>query len=259
MTTANPTYRVQRALTEPELRVIIAGIEQASTSTELLGAALRNILNPLLADIGLSLDDFDADHRLRPTDYAIPTSQWDALTEAITNRATDWGGSIQVGLELINLGPGTYDDPLAPAPPIAITDRRPAEHLLHLTRDAVDTIGACTRHLADLGSFYGPHSDIYHEALASWHRCLTGVFGMSFGGETHITVDGNLSLLVTCASGFVYAIIFHGHQRHCTVTGCGAAIHDDGTTDQPPAPDGHEHRPDYPLDGPQPGTWSLHS
>lgn len=259
MTTANPTYRVRRALTEQELRVIIAGIEQATTSTDLLGATLRNIFSPLLADIGLSLDDFTTGSRLRPTDYAIPASQWTALQEAIINQATAWGAGIEVGLELINLGPATYDDPHAPTPQVAVTDRRPPAHLLHVTRDAVDTIAACTRHLADLGCFYGPTSDIHREALASWQHCLTSVFSMGFGAETRITVDGNLSLLVTCASGFVYAIIFHGQQRRCTITGCPATIRDDGTTDPPATPDGHEHRPSYPLDGPRPGTWSLHS
>ncbi|MEJ3741754.1 hypothetical protein WEI85_00430 [Actinomycetes bacterium KLBMP 9797] len=261
MTTTNPTYRVKRPLTEPEIGDIIAGIERATNSAELLGGALRNILNPLLADIGASIDDFNADHRLRPSDYAIPASQWAAIMDAITGRAAEWGASVQVGLELINVGPATYDDPDVPAPAIAIPDRRPTIHVLRVTREAVDVIGACVRHVADLGRFYGHHSDIHREALTSWHRCVTGLFTMNMGADTHITVDGALSLFVACENGYVYGVIFHGQQRHCTVNGCRATIRDDGTT-EPAAhstPDDHEHQPSYPPGAPQPGYWSVHS
>jgi hypothetical protein len=261
MTTTNPTYRVRRALTEHEIGVIVAGIEQASNSAELLGGALRNILNPLLADVGQSIDDFNAEHRLRPSDYAIPSIQWATLAEAITGRAAEWGAGVQVGLELINLGPSTYDDQHVPAPAIAIPDRRPSVHLLRITREAVDVIDACTRHIAGLGSSYGRASDIYREALTSWHHCLPSLFTMNFGADTHISADGDLSLFVSCASGFVYGVIFHGQRRRCTVTGCRATIRDDGTVDQPnePTTDDHEHQPSYPIGVPQPGNWSLHS
>jgi len=261
MTTANPTYRVQRPLTDKELTDIVAGIETATNTAELLDGALRNILNPLLADIGTSLDDFNAEHRLQPSDYAIPTSQWTALADAITGRAAEWGTSVQAGLALINMGPGTYDDPHTPAPAIPVPDRRPALHLLQVTREAVDVIGACVRHIADLGRFYGQGSDTYREALTSWHHCLTGLFTMNMGADTHITVDGTLSLFVACANGYAYGVIFHGQHRRCTVNGCQTTIRDDGTT-YPAAPsttDEHEHQPSYPLGAPQPGRWSVHS
>jgi hypothetical protein len=47
-----------------------------------------------------------------------------------------------------------------PAPAIAIPDRRPSVHLLRITREAVDVIGACARDIADLGTCYGHDSDI---------------------------------------------------------------------------------------------------
>jgi hypothetical protein len=261
MTTTNPTYRVSRALTEHEIGVIVAGIEQATNSAELLGGALRNILNPLLTDVGQSIDDFNANNRLRPTDYAIPTTQWTTLMDAITSRAAEWGASVQIGLRLINVGPSTYDDPHVPAPAIAIPDRRPSVHLLRITREAVDVIGACARHIADLGTCYGRDSDIYRDALTSWHHCLPSLFTTHFGADTHITVDGTLSLFVACANGYVYGVIFHGQRRRCTVAGCTATIRDDGTVHQPnePTPGDHEHQPSYPIGSPQPGNWSLHS
>jgi hypothetical protein len=261
MTTTGPTYRVQRPLTEKELTDIVAGVEAATNIAELVGGAVRNILNPLLADIGASIDDFDAEHQLRPGDYAIPTSQWTALADAITGRAAEWGASVEAGLALISVGPSSYDDPNVPAPAILVPDRRPAVHLLQVTREAVDVIGACVRHVADLGHFYGQGSDIYREALTSWHQCVTGLFTMNMGADTRITVDGTLSLLVSCANGYVYGVIFHGQHRRCTIDGCQTTIRDDGTTypATPSTTDDHEHRPSYPLGAPQPGRWSVHS
>lgn len=261
MTTNDPTYRVRRALTDPEIGAVVAGITQATTTAGLLGGALRTIFNPLLADLGLSVDDFDAEHQLQPADYAIPATQWTALAEAITRRAGEWGASVQIGVELFNMGPSTYDDPHVPAPAIHIPDRQPQVHLLRVTREAVDVIAACGRHLADLGAYYGWRSDVYREALASWHHCLANLFGMHFGADTRVTVDGRLSLYVSCSGGFVYGVIFHGQPRRCTVTGCTATIGDDGAVDQSrrPAVDDHEHQPSYPLGAPQPGNWSLHS
>ena len=94
------------------------------------------------------------------------------------------------------------------------------------------------------------------DALASWHRNLAGLFSMAFGASTRITRDGDLSLFAVTGSGFVYAVIFHGHQRHCTADGCHARIGDDGTvypSQQDAAVLDHQHTPSYPLGGPQPG------
>ena len=50
----------------------------------LCNGALRDLYTPLLADLGTSLDNINAEHPLRTTDYAIPTSQWTAIVGAIT-------------------------------------------------------------------------------------------------------------------------------------------------------------------------------
>jgi hypothetical protein len=85
---------------------------------------------------------------------------------------------------------------------------------------------------------------------------------MAFGATTQITRDGPLSLLIT-STGHTYALIFHPDPRVCTNRGCGAVIDDNGNAHPPrtgtaPCPD-DQHHPAYPLDAPQPGTWSLHS
>jgi hypothetical protein len=36
---------------------------------------------------------------------------------------------------------------------------------------------------------------------------------MGFGADTRVSKDGDLSLLVSCASGFVYGVIFHRDHR----------------------------------------------
>jgi hypothetical protein len=81
-------------------------------------------------------------------------------------------------------------------------------------------------------------------------------------GKTHVACDGALSLYVSTGSGLVFGLIFHGAHRHCTAKDCHTMIRDDGTcypshTDAPVLD--HEHTPSYPLDAPQPGTWSFHS
>lgn len=260
MTTTNPAPAVRRPLTDQEIDAVVAGINAATNSAELVVAAIREIFNALLADTGQRFDDFDEDNRINPADYAIPTSQWTALAAAMTGRAGEWGTGSEVALILLGMMPATYDDPDVPTPAIAIPDRRPFIHDLHLTRDAVDVITACERRLSDLGRGYGWESEIYLTASHTWHRCLAGLFSMGFGADTHVAADGPMSLFVKSASGFVYGIIFHADRRHCTVDGCGATIHDDGTTNtgrgNPPA---HQHQPSYPLDAAQPGQWSVHS
>src|SRR5439155_1658355 len=84
------------------------------------------------------------------------------------------------------------------------------------SREAVDVIGACEARLQALAEHYGRDARTYLDALHSWHHHLLGLFSMAFGADTRITRDGELSLCATTGSGFVYAIIFHGHLRHCT-------------------------------------------
>jgi hypothetical protein len=121
---------------------------------------------------------------------------------------------------------------------------------------------ACTEDLTALGHQLGLDSDIYHRAATSWQWHLARLLSMRSGAETSIVAEGRLSLLVTNATGFVYAVIFHRDPRACTVVVCPAVTGDDGivsTTPTRPVAAEHEHGPSYPLDASTPGEWSAHS
>ena len=259
-TTAKRSYRVKRPLTADEISTILAGIPCATSTAELLDGTVRDLYTALLTGTGTQLADFNTEQQLRPGDYAIPTVQWNAIATALSNRAQEWGTSLQLSLDLVNVMPATYDDPDMPAPVVTTVDFRPGLHDLHITRDAVDLITAAETHLRDLGHYYGHQSPTYLTALASWHRHLAGLFSMRLGADTRIIRDGSRSLFVTTASGYIYGILFRGEPRRCTVNGCRATIRDDGTS-YPPCSgvDEHDHQPSYPLGAPQPGEWTAHS
>jgi hypothetical protein len=260
-----PTPRTARPLTDEELTGILDAVARATDPAGLIETALRAVYDALLPESTPSSDD-DAggpdERRINPADYAIPTTQWQAITAAITTRAAEWGASATLTFELINLMPSTYEDPAVPAPHIPPTDYRPAVHHIEVTRDAVDVIAACETHVQALGTYFGRQSPPYLDALTSWHHQLARLFGMGLGARTRISKDGERSLLVHTASGITFGVIFHGARRHCLADGCTATIHADGRTYPPhqgaPVLD-HKHTPSYPLDAPQPGQWSFHS
>ncbi|MDQ1645715.1 MAG: hypothetical protein QOJ50_1899 [Cryptosporangiaceae bacterium] len=253
--------RIQRALTNTEIQAILAAIENATSTADLLHRAVSTIYDALLTGTGATFAGATA-HSIRPTGYAIPASQWQAIMRAVTDRAAQWGTGAELGLNLVNLMPSSYDDPAVPAPAVPAADHRPYVHQLHVTREATDTIAACDTHVQALGQHYGHQSEIYTEALTSWHHQLARLFSMNLGAETRISRDGPLSLLVFTGSGFTFGVIFHGTRRRCTTTGCAATITDGGAA-QPAYPGAtvaeHEHQPSHPLDAPQPGEWSFHS
>ena len=254
-------YRVKRPLTEAELDRLHTTISNATNTTNLYLNVFRTVYGALLADVGATIDNLSEDNKLIPGQYAIPTSQWQAITTAVTDRAAAWGAGVLLVLDLIQYMPAHYEDPHTPAPDWTRIDHRPPAQHLELSRDAVDAITACETHLDALARAYGSDSTRYQDALRSWHRNLILLFGLGFGDHTRVSRDGHMSLFAHTSSGFVYAIIFHGHQRHCTTPGCAARINDDGTvpdTDATTVLD-HEHTPSYPLDAPQPGSWSHHS
>lgn len=259
--TSTPTG-VRRALTDAELAGIFDAITAATNTGDVLVATINGLYTTLLADLGHTLDTLGPDQRLNPTEFAIPTNQWKAIAAVATNRADEWGTATSTSINLINAMPSSYDDPTVPDPTPQLPDRRPAIHHLRVSREATNVIGACTEHVTALGRQFGLDSDIYQRAAASWQWHLTRLFAMGSGAETSITAEGHLSLLVTNASGFVYAVIFHRDRRVCTVAGCPAVIGDDGTVSTAPTRPvaaEHEHQPTYPSDAPTPGEWSAHS
>lgn len=261
--TDTTTYRVRRALTGPEMTSVMTAINAAGNVPEILDAALTTVFTALLEPLGESLTDYDPGRRLDPGAFAIPAAQWAAISEACMTRADAFGGRMHIAMELINVMPASYDDPSATVPDSPPRDQRPYEHVLTISREATDVIAAASRHCAELGRYFGEDSREYREAVESWQRLLSQVFSMAFGPQTRVSRDGDLSLLVSTASGFVYGIIFHRDRRYCTADGCKAVINDDGTA-WTYSPDdetctGGQHVPSYPLDAPHPGSWSFHS
>ena len=261
--TDTTTYRVRRALTDAEMTAIRTAIEGSGSTAEILAAAVHAVFTALLAPLGESLADYSAERKLDPAAFAIPQPQWEAITEDCMSWADAYGGRMLVAMELINAMPSSYHDASVSVTPTAAADHRPYEHVLTVSREATDVIAAAARHCTELARHFGTGSREYQDAAGSWLKNLTQMFSMAFGAQTRVSRDGELSLLVCSATGFTYGIIFHPDRRRCTRAGCKAVINDDGHAwtympDDATCPDGH-HAPSYPLDAPQPGTWSFHS
>jgi len=252
----------RRALTAEELHSIRARILAAADTAGLLNDAVLALYAVLLADTGRTFADLPGWQRLNPADYAIPTSQWEAIVTAISRRADAWGTTVQVALDLVDVMPSSYNAPDIPAPDFALRDYRPEVYNIQISRDAIDVIGACETHLHQLRTSYGPTSGIYLDALHSWHRGLTGLFSRNSGINTVVSKDGPLSLLVRTGGGLVYTLIWHGATRRCTDPACGAVIDEGGTA--APGHTGaavldHDHTATHPIGAARPGQWSLHS
>jgi hypothetical protein len=262
MTSHTPAYRVQRALRPEELQSILERISAATDTHALFIATVYGALGPLLADDGIAVADLGPDRKANPSHYAIPTSQWQAIVGAATDRAAAWGTGVHLGFAFANVMPMFYDDPDGSAPEVPRRDYRPLMHELHVSREACDVIAACEAHIQALREYYGTDSQTYQQAADSWHYQLAQLFSMSFGADTHIRRDDDLSLIVTTGGGTIYGLIFHAHRRHCMAETCSARIRDDATAypsylGAPVAE--HDHIPSYPLNAPQPGIWSFHS
>ncbi|NUS44739.1 MAG: hypothetical protein HOQ24_13755 [Mycobacteriaceae bacterium] len=258
---SEPLLQVRRALTDSEIGSLADRIAQAQSIPDLLAVAVHGLYDTLLAEHHRRFDDFDRDNPLDPQRFRIPTIQWQALADAVTSRADQWGCATTIALDLVNIWPSTFDDPTVPDPTLAVIDRRPHQFDIHVSRDAADEIAACEQQLSLLAGYYGRASAQYLDALRSWQPLLVGLFTTRRGADTTVSRDGRLSLLVTCDS-LTYAAIFHGWRRRCTGTACGATASDDGTwheSDHSTPTADHVHTPNYPFDAPQPGTWSFHS
>jgi hypothetical protein len=254
---------VRRAYTETELTAILGRIDAADSTGDLLAAVINAVYDTLLADSGLTLKTLPDGHRIDPRQFQIPTSQWEAICGAVTDRAAAWGTGPELAMELINILPSTYDNPAAPVPDLPRVDRRPDLLNLAVSRDAVDVIAAATRHVQALAAHYGPASHEHLTAISSWATALSRLLSLGFGADTRVHRDGTLSLLVNTGSGFTYGLIFHGATRCCTAgDGCTATIADNGTAHplwSTAVLADHVHQPSFPLDAPQPGSWSFHS
>jgi hypothetical protein len=261
--TDTPAYRVRRALSPTELTAILDAAQTANDTKQLLTAVFEGVFTPLLTTVGESLTDYGPGHKLDVCEYAIPAAQWAAIADACQQRADAFGTRADVALALADLMPASYEDPTITVAARPAIDHRPYEHMLSVSREACDEIAAASTRCDQLGAFFGVDSAQYLTAVRSWQRGICAVFGMTFGATTRISREGPLSLRIHPSSGYVYALIFHPQARVCTNPGCGAVIDDDGHAHPPrtgatPCAPG-QHHPSYPLQAPQPGTWSLHS
>jgi len=262
-------YRIRRPLTTAELSVLRDRIDTAPTVQDLLVTVVVGVFGALLADLGETVTDRSPDDRIDPRQYAIPQTQWQAITAAATNRANAFGDAVTLALELTNLMPAVYDNPAVPVPDLTGRDHRPDQYRLEFSRDVGDEIAACEAHLTALAGQYGTGSATYRMALDSWHRQLASLFSTRLGAATTVHRDGPLSFTVVTEPGLVYGVIFHGQQRRCTSGDCHAVADDTppGSAEPPAwraAHTGaalldHEHIPTYPFGAPQPGTWTSHS
>jgi hypothetical protein len=253
---------VRRALSLDELTAIIAGVTAAADVDQLLPIVVVAVYDTLLADLGLTLATLPEGQQLDPRKFLIPAQQWEAITSAVTDRATAAGGRPSLAMDLVNVLPGTYDDPAAPIPDLPGTDHRPEYLDVTLTREAVGVITAAGHHIQALAAYYGPGSPHHVTAATTWLAGLAQVLSMISGPQVRVVREGNLSLLVHTASGCTFAVIFHGDARRCTTDdGCTALIADDGTVHAPYTTTvaAHDHKPSFPLDAPRPGSWSVHS
>jgi hypothetical protein len=262
VSTVTGTYRVRQALSPGELTATLDAIQAARDTKQILTAAFEGVFTALLNTVSESLADYGPGRRLDVGQYAIPATQWASIAEACQQRADAFGTRAEVALALADIMPASYDDPAIGVTDRPAIDHRPYEHMLSVSREATDEIAAASTRCDQLGAYFGVESPRYLDAVRTWQRGISTVFSMAFGATTQITRDGPLSLLIT-STGHTYALIFHPDPRVCTNRGCGAVIDDNGNAHPPrtgtaPCPDG-QHHPAYPLDAPQPGTWSLHS
>ena len=102
---------VRRALTEAELTAIIGRIDAADSTAGLLAAVVSSVYDTLLAERGLTLTTLPDGHKIDPRQFHIPTSQWQAIAGAVTDRAAAWGTGPELAMELVNVLPSSYDDP----------------------------------------------------------------------------------------------------------------------------------------------------
>jgi hypothetical protein len=92
---------------------------------------------------------------------------------------------------------------------------------------------------------------------------LTGLLTAPPGRRQVVHPDGPLSLYVSTDDGHHYGVAFQPTMLRCTTDGCHATAAPIGTGTgphwRPSVPEApvldHEHQPNYPAHGPQPGSW----
>jgi hypothetical protein len=254
---------IQRALRAEEMSTILERINAADV-TQLLNVAVDAVYNALLADLGLSLRGLPDGQQVDPRKFLIPARQHDQIRTAILNRSPRAGGQL-LAISVIDLLPSTYDDSGTPtSADLAGLGTTAGGLQVSLTREAVWVITGAWHHIQALARQYGRHSQEHVEAATSWLSGLNQIINEASGPNVRVDrAAGDLSLLVHAGDDYAFTLIFHGDSRRCVAgDGCTAVIADDGSAHAPyplTAVAEHEHAPSFPLEGPEPGTWSTHS
>jgi hypothetical protein len=101
--------RVARALTEVEYGVLVSAIDAAPSASEALVRAVKGTMNALMSDVGTS---WDAEEKIDPTEWAIPSDQWQSLLKALQDKVEPTEGAdgvVGIGLQWMNYGPSGFD------------------------------------------------------------------------------------------------------------------------------------------------------
>lgn len=150
-------------------------------------------------------------------------------------------------------------------------------HEMRVTEQAAEALTAMHEQAAGVAAAWGrSHPDTAIKCLTSLSRNTAQLFNTFFGNTSTISRDGELSLFVSTASGYVYGLIFHGDwvdpaqpedpaNGRATRMGryCFAVVDDsDGRRCGHPFVNGEAtcegHNPVC-IAAPVPGTWSFHS
>jgi hypothetical protein len=110
-----PTRRTRTAAQMTAIRHAILAVDDPAA---LPPTVLANVYEALLHQDGRRFVDIHrAGGRIDPQDWQIPVTQWDAITDAASSHAEQWGTDAQLRADLYDRMPGVFDDPIAPTGP----------------------------------------------------------------------------------------------------------------------------------------------
>jgi hypothetical protein len=103
--------KVKRPLTEDEMSVVLASVQQAETLTGIVVEPMIAIFSALLLDIGQT---WETCQMLDPRDFAIPEKQITTILTAVQARCKAMypgpDPAISVMMEWVNRGPSSYTE-----------------------------------------------------------------------------------------------------------------------------------------------------
>ncbi|MEU8001550.1 hypothetical protein AB0B66_10355 [Catellatospora sp. NPDC049111] len=257
---ALPAAPIRARLNDADITALLGSLHGADNPGDLLRRVLVGVFTPLLAAQGRSLHDFGPGNRLNADTWLLSTPQLDAILQAACSRATQWGASADVVVELVNMLPKGFLDNVT-VPEVPTVDYQPRQLVATVERDAAAVFAAVQHRLNALATCYGDTSRFHVDAQTSWVAMVTVLMSLNFGPHQSVEAFGDLGLLVTTAGGTTYSIAFEPLPRTCVAGGgCPAVLDDDGRVLNPNQQViGHVHVPAYPTTAITPGVWRARS